>query len=120
MMTRRNRDRLEPVVRSIRGTSGSVHPFGSDARREEQMVPFIERVRAENGPIEVAVCNVGANVQPGITETTSQIFFKARETCCFSGCLMGREVAETCSHIHCQPRSAWTFESDLRPSIDPW
>jgi len=211
VITRRNADKLEPLAESIRADGGVAHPFGVDTRREEQMVPFIEQVENEIGPIEVAVYNVGGNVRFGIAETTSRVFFKVWEMCCFGGFLMGREVsnhmrkrgrgtilftgatasmrgaagfsafsagkhamkalaqsmarelapegihvghvvidgaidtewikqqfperyamkerdgildpdaiAETYWAIHCQPRSAWSFETDLRPWTETW
>ncbi len=211
VITRRNADKLEPVAESIRSVGGIVHPHGVDARREEQMVPFIEKIEHEIGPIEVAVYNVGGNVRFGISETTSRVFFKVWEMCCFGGFLMGREVAkgmrergrgtilftgatasvrggigyaafssgkhglralaqsmarelapdgihvghvvidgaidtvwikemfperyalkdqdgildpdaiaETYWTLHCQPRAAWSFETDLRPWIETW
>jgi NAD(P)-dependent dehydrogenase (short-subunit alcohol dehydrogenase family) len=57
------------------------------------MVPFIKRIEEEFGPIEVAVYNVGGNVRFGISDTTSRVFFKVWEMCCFGGFLMGREVS---------------------------
>ena len=57
------------------------------------MVPFIKRIEDQIGAIEIAVYNVGGNVRFGITETTSRVFFKVWEMCCFGGFLMGREVS---------------------------
>jgi short-subunit dehydrogenase len=45
-------------------------------------------------PIEVAVFNIGANVRFSITEATAPVYFKVWEMTCFSGFLMGREVAK--------------------------
>lgn len=94
VVTRRNADKLGPLAERIRAEGGVVHPFGVDARREEQVVPFVEKVEAEIGPIEVAVYNIGGNVRFGIEETTARVFFKVWEMCCFGGFLMGREVAK--------------------------
>lgn len=30
------------------------------------------------------------------------------------------DIAETYWNIHAQRRSAWTFETDLRPWLEPW
>ena len=79
VITRRNADKLEPLVEAIRVEGGAVHPFGVDARREEQVVPFIEKVENEIGPIEVAVYNIGGNVRFGIADTTARVFFKVWE-----------------------------------------
>ena len=93
VITRRTVEKLETVAEEIRAEGGTVHPFGVDARREEEMVPFLKKVEDEIGPIEVAVYNIGGNVRFGITDTTARVFFKVWEMCCFGGFLMGREVA---------------------------
>ncbi len=36
------------------------------------------------------------------------------------GILRPDHIADAYWHIHCQPRSAWTFEFDLRPWMEPW
>ena len=54
---------------------GIVHPFGVDARREDEVVPFIEKIERDIGPIEVAVYNVGGNVRFGI-HRRYQVFLK--------------------------------------------
>ncbi|MBL6598769.1 MAG: SDR family NAD(P)-dependent oxidoreductase, partial [Alphaproteobacteria bacterium] len=82
VMTRRTAEKLEPLAEEIRAAGGIAHPFGVDARREEQMVPFIEKVEEEIGPIEVAVYNIGGNVRFGIADTTARVFFKVWEMCC--------------------------------------
>ncbi|HYF44012.1 MAG TPA: SDR family oxidoreductase [Ramlibacter sp.] len=92
-MTRRNADKLAPVVEQIRAAGGQAHGFGSDARKEEEMVALVRKIEAEIAPIEVAVFNVGANVRFGITETTSRVYQKVWEMACFGGFLMGREAA---------------------------
>ena len=213
VMTRRarNLDQLEALADRIRADGGRAHAFGVDARLEEEMVPFVEQVEREIGPIEVAVFNIGGNVRFPIAETTSRVFTKVWEMCCYSGFLLGREaarhmqprgrgsilftgatasvrggsgyaafaagkhglravaqsmarelgphgihvahvvidgaidtqwiernfperyalkdqdgilkpddIAENYWQLHCQPRSAWSFELDLRPWLEPW
>jgi len=93
-MTRRNADKLQPLVDTIRASGGEAHGFGSDARKEEEMVALVQKVEAEIAPIEVAVFNIGANVRFGITETTARVYFKVWEMACFAGFLMGREAAK--------------------------
>ena len=210
-VTRRNADRLAPLVDRIRADGGQAHAFGSDARKEEEMVALVETIERDIAPIEVAVFNIGANVRHGITETTSRVYFKVWEMGCFGGFLMGREtarvmlprgrgtilftgataslrgregfaafagakhalralaqsmarehwpkgihvahpiidgaidtefirtnfpdryankevggildpdhIAEVYWQIHCQPRDAWTHETELRPWMEPW
>ena len=93
-VTRRNVEKLEPLLAQIRADGGTAHGFGSDARKEEEMVGLVERIEREIAPIEVAVFNIGANVRYGITETTARVYFKVWEMGCFAGFLMGREVAK--------------------------
>ena len=93
VITRRKVERLNRITEEIRSAGGIVHPFGVDARREEEMVSFVKKVEDEIGEIEVAVYNVGGNVRFGISDTTSRVFFKVWEMCCFGGFLMGREVS---------------------------
>ena len=93
-VTRRSADKLAPLVEEIRAAGGEAHGFGSDARKEEEMVALVQKIEAEIAPIEVAVFNIGANVRYGITETTARVYFKVWEMACFGGFLMGREVAK--------------------------
>ena len=92
-VTRRSEEKLAPLVERIRAEGGEAHGFGSDARKEEEMVALVDRVERDIAPIEVAVFNVGANVRFDVTETTSRVYFKVWEMACFGGFLMGREVA---------------------------
>jgi len=38
-------DHLEPLVRAIEGAGGRVRAYGRDARKEEQMVALVDRLR---------------------------------------------------------------------------
>ena len=91
---RRNPDKLQPLVTRIEAEGGRARAFGSDARREEQVIALIETIEREVGPIEVAVYNVGGNVRFPLREMTSRVYFKTWEMGCFGGFLMGREVAK--------------------------
>jgi NAD(P)-dependent dehydrogenase (short-subunit alcohol dehydrogenase family) len=93
-VTRRQADKLQPLVDQIKAEGGQAHGFGSDARKEEEMIALVEQVEREIAPIEVAVFNIGANVRFGITETTARVYHKVWEMACFGGFLMGREVAK--------------------------
>jgi NAD(P)-dependent dehydrogenase (short-subunit alcohol dehydrogenase family) len=93
-VTRRNADKLQPLVQQIQAEGGQAHAFGSDARKEEEMVALVERIERDIAPIEVAVFNIGANVRFPITETTARVYYKVWEMGCFAGFLMGREVAK--------------------------
>ena len=108
VVTRRPRhlDRVEALARRIRDDGGIAHAFGVDAREEEQMVPFVERVEREIGPVAVAVYNIGANVRFPITETTTRVFRKVWEMACYGGFLLGREAAR---HMIPRERGAILF-----------
>ncbi len=93
-VTRRTADKLEPLVAQIRSEGGVAYAFGSDARKEDEMVSLIEKIEREIAPIEVAVFNIGANVRFGITETTARVYQKVWEMACFGGFLMGREATK--------------------------
>jgi len=93
VIVRRHAEQLEPLAEAIRAEGGKAHPFGVDARQEDQMVALFDRVEAEIAPIEACVFNIGANVNFPVAETTARVFFKVWEMACFSGFLAGREAA---------------------------
>ncbi|WP_321909671.1 MULTISPECIES: SDR family oxidoreductase [unclassified Paraburkholderia] len=93
-VSRRSADKLEPLVARIREAGGEAYGYGSDARKEEDVIALIERVEAEHGPIEAMVFNIGANVPCSILEETARKYFKIWEMACFSAFLNGREVAK--------------------------
>ena len=92
-VARRKLDQLTPLVEQIGGEGGIVHPFGCDARQEDQVVEIFEKIEAEIGPIEVMVFNIGANSPSSILEETARRYFKMWELACFAGFLCGREAA---------------------------
>jgi len=93
-VTRRHADKLVPLVAAIESAGGTARAFGSDARKEEDVVALVDTIEREVGPIEVAVYNIGANVNFPIRETTARVFHKVWEMACFGGFLMGREAAK--------------------------
>ncbi|MEX3842621.1 SDR family oxidoreductase [Paraburkholderia sp. BR10882] len=93
-VTRRNADKLAPLVAQIEAEGGEAHAFGSDARKEEDMIALFSEIETRIAPIEVAIFNIGANVRFGITETTARVYQKVWEMACFAGFLMGREAAK--------------------------
>ena len=93
-VTRRNEGKLAPLVERIRAEGGQAHAFGSDARREEQVVALFARIERDIGPIEVCVYNVGGNVRFPLLETTSRVYFKVWEMCALGAFLAGREAAK--------------------------
>jgi len=103
-VTRRTAEKLAPLVERIERDGGKARAFGSDARKEDEMVALIDTIEREVGPIEVAVFNVGGNVRCPIREMTARVYFKTWEMACFAGFLMGREVAKVMGprnhHLH--------------------
>lgn len=90
----RHSDALEDLAKSIRAEGNEAIPMPTDARDEDAMVALIEKIESDVAPLEVAVFNIGANVNFSITETTGRVYRKVWEMACFSGFLMGREVAK--------------------------
>ena len=93
-VTRRNADKLKPLVERIEAEGGKARAFGSDARREEQVIELVQTIEREVGPIEVCAFNVGGNVRFPIRELTARVYTKVWEMAAFAGFLVGREVAK--------------------------
>ena len=81
----RHADALEALAQSIRDEGKQAVALPADARDEDEMIALIERIEAEIAPIEVAVFNIGANVQFPVTETTGRVYRKVWEMACFAG-----------------------------------
>ena len=93
-VNRRHQDKLAPLVAQIEAEGGTAHAFGSDARKEDEVVALVDRIEREVGPIEVLVFNIGANVPESILTETARKYFKVWEMACFAGFLNAREVAK--------------------------
>lgn len=92
-VTRRQADKLQPLVDEIRAAGGQAHGFGSDARKEDEVAELVETIEREIGPIEAFVFNIGANVPCSILEETPRKYFKIWEMACFAGFLTAQAVA---------------------------
>jgi len=92
-VSRRHADQLAPLVAQIEADGGSAHAFGSDARKEDEVIALFARIEKDIAPIEVAVFNIGANVRFPIAETSARVYYKVWEMGCFAGFLVGREAA---------------------------
>ncbi|MGN6691273.1 MAG: SDR family oxidoreductase [Sphingopyxis sp.] len=90
----RNADQLEALAQSIRDDGYQARAYPADARVEDEMIALFDRVEADVGPVEVAVFNIGANVNFPIAETTVRVYAKVWEMACLGGFLMGREAAK--------------------------
>ena len=93
-MTRRNAEKLQPLIDEIELAGGVAYGFASDARKEEQVIQLVEEIESNIGEIDVLVFNIGANVPCSILEETARKYFKIWEMACFSAFLVGREVAK--------------------------
>jgi NAD(P)-dependent dehydrogenase (short-subunit alcohol dehydrogenase family) len=92
-VTRRQAEKLQPLIDEIRAGGGQAHGFGSDARKEEEVAELIETIERDIGPIEAFVFNIGANVPCSILEETPRKYFKIWEMACFAGFLTAQAVA---------------------------
>ncbi|NIE75094.1 SDR family oxidoreductase [Pantoea sp. Tr-811] len=92
-VTRRQADKLQPLVDEIRAAGGQAHGFGSDARKEEEVAELVETIERDIGPIEAFVFNIGANVPCSILDETPRKYFKIWEMACFAGFLTAQAVA---------------------------
>ena len=93
-VVRRSAEKLAPLVQTIEAEGGRAHAFGSDARKEEEVVALIEHIERDIGAIEVLVFNVGANVPSSILDETARKYFKIWEMACLAGFLNAREAAK--------------------------
>ncbi|AYG45249.1 SDR family NAD(P)-dependent oxidoreductase [Pseudomonas sp. Leaf58] len=92
-VTRRQADKLQPLLDEIRAAGGQAHGFGSDARKEDEVATLVEKIERDIGSIEAFVFNIGANVPCSILEETPRKYFKVWEMACFAGFLTAQAVA---------------------------
>ena len=92
-VTRRQAEKLQPLLDDIRAAGGQAHGFGSDARKEEEVAALVETIERDIGPIEAFVFNIGANVPCSVLEETPRKYFKIWEMACFAGFLTAQAVA---------------------------
>ena len=92
-VTRRQAEKLQPLLEEIRAAGGQAHGFGSDARKEDEVAALVEAIECDIGPIEAFVFNIGANVPCSILEETPRKYFKIWEMACFAGFLTAQAVA---------------------------
>ena len=71
---RRNGSELDKLKKEIESKNRECHTFSLDARKEEDVIKFIETIEQDVGPISVAVYNIGANIKYNILETTCLLY----------------------------------------------
>jgi hypothetical protein len=89
---RRNGEKLAPLAAEIEVAGGRCVGRTLDARQEDAVAGFMAEADAA-APLEVAVFNIGANVNFPLLETTERVFRKVWELACYAGFLTGREAA---------------------------
>lgn len=92
-VTRRNAEKLAPLVEAITASGGRALPCPGDARDEAQVAAIVETIERDVGPIDAMVFNVGANVPSSILEQDARKFQKIWEMGCFAGFLTARAAA---------------------------
>jgi NAD(P)-dependent dehydrogenase (short-subunit alcohol dehydrogenase family) len=89
---RRDGAKLEPLVKEIEASGGSIVARTLDARKEDEVAAFLNDADA-HAPLEVCIFNVGGNVNFPLLDTTERVFRKVWELGCYAGFLTGREAA---------------------------
>ena len=90
--SRRNGEKLEPLVKEVEAAGGTIFGRSLDARNEAETTAFLNDAD-QHAPLEVCIFNVGANVNFPILETTDRVFKKVWEMACWAGFVAGRESA---------------------------
>ena len=83
-VTRRSADKLQSLKDTIEAEGGICHAFGSDARKEEEVIAIVEQIESIIGPIEVLVFNIGANAPSSVLDETARKYFKIWEMACLA------------------------------------
>ena len=100
---------------SRRGSEG----FAAFAGAKHGLRALAESTAREFGPQGIHVAHIVID-GPIDTAFTRERFPEIYQTRPADGVLLPDDIAETYWRVHCQPRSAWTFDLDLRPWVEPW
>lgn len=100
---------------SVRGAEG----FSAFAGGKHALRALAQSMAREFGPEGVHVAHV---IIDGVidTEATRAQFPEWFENVPDDGVLLPDDIADVYWHLHCQPRTAWTFETDVRPYVEKW
>ena len=100
---------------SVRGASG----FAAFAGGKHALRALAQSMARELAPQGIHVAHV---VIDGAIDTkwTREMFPDWFESRPADGVMQPDDLAEIYWHLHCQPRAAWTFETDVRPYVEPW
>lgn len=100
---------------SVRGASG----YAAFAGGKHALRALAQSMARELGPQGVHVAHVVID-GPIENDATRALFPESFETRPADGILQPDDIAEIYWHLHSQPRSAWTFETDVRSYAEPW
>ena len=100
---------------SVRGSNG----FSAFAGGKHALLALSQSMAKELMPQNIHVAHVIID-GPIDTEWTRQRFPDMVKERPSDGLLQPDDIAETYWAIHSQKRSAWTFETDVRPWVEPW
>jgi NAD(P)-dependent dehydrogenase (short-subunit alcohol dehydrogenase family) len=92
----RTPDKIEQVVRTIRGSGGSAEPVVTDTTSEQDVLRLFElafEARAGIEPPDVVIYNAGNNRRLDFRELSAAQFEEYWRIGCFGGFLVGREAA---------------------------
>ncbi len=100
---------------SLRGAAG----FAAFSGGKQALRALAQSMARELGARGIHVAHVVID-GPIDTAATRELFpewFAGRPA---DGIMQPEELAEIYWQLHRQPRSAWTFETDVRPYVEPW
>jgi len=100
---------------SIRGAAG----FSAFAGGKHALRALAQSMAREFGPQGIHVGHVVID-GPIDNDNSRQMFPEIYAERSEDGILKPDDIAEIYWHLHSQPRSAWTFEADVRASEEPW
>lgn len=100
---------------SLRGAAG----FGAFASAKSGLRAWAQSMARELGPENIHVAHVVIDA-PVDTAWIHENFPGAGELATRDGLVAPDELAELYLMLHKQPRSAWTFELDVRPWMEKW
>ena len=107
--------RFTGATASVRGSNG----FSAFAGGKHALRALSQSMAKELMPQNIHVAHVIID-GPIDTEWTRQRFPDMVKERPGDGLLQPDDIAETYWAIHSQKRSAWTFETDVRPWVEPW
>jgi NAD(P)-dependent dehydrogenase (short-subunit alcohol dehydrogenase family) len=100
---------------SVRGSDG----FAAFAGGKHALRALAESMARELGPqgIHVGHVVIDGPIDNKNTRELFPDFFASRPD---DGVMQTDDLAEIYWNLHCQPRSAWSFETDVRTYVEPW